>query len=234
MNHELAKQLQDNVHRFYEEQGAWFATTRGKLMPEQTFVSEHIRPGMTVADVGAGNGRFAKLLPKNIHYIGIEPSETLRRSTSLLEPPSLSLIPGSLPHLPLPDQRVDVTVCLAVLHHIPSDIERQKAVQELVRITKPRGTILATSWLRNPHELETQPIKDGEKGDVWMPWTSPEGKISPRFVHFMQDKEWEHLWNHADLEIIQIGMHGKQNWTDNPSLALNWRVIARRKVDEQN
>jgi SAM-dependent methyltransferase len=221
MNSDLAKQLENSIRDFYAQEGAWFATTRGKIIPEAEFVEEYVRPGMTVVDVGAGNGRFAKLLPKNVTYIGVEPSDSLRRTAPL--------VPGSLPRLPLPDRTADVTVCLAVLHHIPSVETRRASVVELVRVTRPGGIILSTSWLRNPHHQLTYPVPDGECGDVWMPWTAPDGHTSQRFVHFMQVDEWNNLWTHPKLEIIKLGMFGKKDWTEHPTGALNWRVIARRR-----
>ncbi len=227
MNTNLAKGLTENVRAFYEQHGAWFATTRGKVIPEHPFVSEFIRPGMTIVDVGAGNGRFANLLPKNTCYIGIEPSEILR---ALSLPSHLSLVPGTLPHLPLPDAVSDVTVCLAVLHHIPTQTTRRTSVEELIRITKPGGIMLATSWLRNPHGIAMTPISEGEAGDVWMPWqglTSEEK--GQRYVHFMQSGEWERLWTNPGLDIVQIGMYGKKDWTSDQTEALNWRVIAKRR-----
>lgn len=221
MNTDLAKQLSQNVQDFYQNHGAWFATTRGKIIPEQPFVSEYIHAGMTIVDVGAGNGRFANLLPTNTTYIGIEPSETLRT------PP---LIPGSLPSLPLPDSISDVTVCLATLHHIPTNKTRRASVEELIRITKPGGIILATSWLKNPNKHQTTAIPDGEPGDVFMSWQGPiPEERGERYVHFMQPGEWQELWSHPNLELIHLGMFGKKHWTNDEKEALNWRVIAKRR-----
>lgn len=223
MNTDLAKQLTQNVRDFYESQGEWFATTREKIMPEHEFVKDYVRSGTTVVDIGAGNGRLAKLLPLETNYIGFEPSSALRTHGNS------SLSSGALPSIPLPDQTADITVCLAVLHHIPSKDMRTASVRELIRLTKPGGIILATSWFRNPHHDRTIPVENGEPGDTWMPWTSPDNKISKRFVHFMQTNEWKELWTQPDLEIVKIGLHGKQTWTDNESEALNWRVIAKRR-----
>ncbi len=233
MNKELAKQLSQSVRDFYEKQGDWFATTRGKILPEQEFVSSYIKAGMTIVDVGAGNGRLAKILPEGVNYIGIEPSDTLRMIANNPTSPPRFLVPGSLPTIPLPNQIVDGTVCLAVLHHIPTQESRLTSVAELIRITKPGGIILATSWLHNPHGNEVIAIKEGEPGDYWMPWHGPDGQAL-RYVHFMQPDEWRTLWTHPALDIIQIGMHSKQDWTNDESQALNWRVIARRRYEQNS
>ncbi|MBP6945311.1 methyltransferase domain-containing protein, partial [Patescibacteria group bacterium] len=152
-------------------------------------------------------------------------------STSLAKlSPVSSLQPGSLPSLPLTEAISDVTVCLATLHHIPTRETRRASIEELIRITKTGGIILATSWLRNPHNLTTTDITDAEPGDIWMPWQGLDEKDKgQRYVHFMQPGEWHDLWTHPSLELIQIGMYGKKDWTDDEQEALNWRVIAKRR-----
>ena len=248
MNNEFIKHLTDAVQTFYEEYGAVFSRTRSYAWNEEKYAATFVKPGMTVVDVGAGNGKFASALPSGVTYIGIEPSSTFRASA----PPDLDLRPGALPSLPIDDATADVTTCFAVFHHIPTREGRQAAVQELIRITKPEGLIIASSW-HLPHilplakgELEgvrsdsahTSPhpsfarrgirVKNGEPGDVWVPWKA-DGATAQRFVHLMQPGEWKNLWLNDALQIEQIGLFGKDDWTQNIDEARNWLVMGRKK-----
>lgn len=217
----FAKDLQASVRDFYERCATSFSRTRNTLVwPEEKIIAAKIKPGMTVVDVGAGNGRFAKLLPQETRYIGFEPSAGFRD-----EAKGLDLRPGELPKISLDDATADITVCFAVFHHIPGIKNRKDAVDELIRITKHGGLIAVTSW--HPEETEKESVAGGDPGDIWIPWTSgnEQGK---RYVHLMDEKEWMNLWTRPEVTIEKIGLFGKEDWTENPAEARNWFVVAKR------
>ena len=70
MNDDLAKQLRERVQEFYETHGSAFSSTRTFIWKEEEIIAKRLTAGMTIVDVGAGNGRFARLLPEGAHYIG--------------------------------------------------------------------------------------------------------------------------------------------------------------------
>lgn len=214
MNDDLAKDLQESVRDFYERCAASFSRTRSHLIwPEETIAAAKIKPGMTVVDVGAGNGRFAGVLASGVRYIGFEPSAGLRTGGRAKQASPLPEIrPGELPNLPIENAVADATVCFAVFHHIPGVENRKRAVDELVRITKPGGLIAATSWIPKEGGKE---IEGGEPGDVWIPWTSG-GENGKRYVHVMDENEWTRLWTRPDLAIETI------------TKDRNWFVMARK------
>ncbi len=220
---DLHHKLAESVTAFYQQHGSAFARTRGMIWHEERLLAERIKPGMKVVDIGAGNGRFARLLIEGSSYVGIEPSPALRAAAH----PSLEMQAGHLPHLPLADHVADVTACFAVLHHIPGFEGRRQAIEELIRITKPGGLIAATAWYHGDREA-LEPIAEGELGDVWVPWKA-EGAEGKRFVHFMQPGEWERLWDHPALAIERIGLFGTEDWTEDPAQARNWFVMAQTK-----
>ncbi|MSR84967.1 class I SAM-dependent methyltransferase [Candidatus Uhrbacteria bacterium] len=240
MTNEIAKQIRDSVADFYERYGAAFGRTRGMSWNEEKMIAERVRKEMIAVDVGAGNGRFAKLLPDDIHYVGFEPSSTLRAGAD----PKLNLQDGSLPHLPINDATADVTVCFAVLHHLPTLDDQQAAVNELIRITKPGGLIAASAWHLShtaPDEVsrhrETAGSEQGwdtssgaTRVDFFIPWRA-EGADAKRYVHAFDQKEWLSLWTHPQIEIERIGLFGKQDWTDDPNEGRNWFVIAHKKIN---
>jgi SAM-dependent methyltransferase len=100
----------------------------------------------TVADVGCGNGfDLRQLVPQGRcrHAIGLDLSAGMLRSLEdLRQSGGLSLVQADAQRLPLPDQCVDVAMAMHMLYHVP-DI--QAAIRELRRITKPGGTVLAST-----------------------------------------------------------------------------------------
>ena len=75
--------------------------------------------------------------------IGIDLSAGMLRSLGdLRQSGRLSLVQADARRLPLPDQAVDVAMAMHMLYHVP-DIPA--AVRELRRVTKPGGTVLAST-----------------------------------------------------------------------------------------
>jgi SAM-dependent methyltransferase len=160
-----------------------------------------------------------------VNYRGFEPSEALRQAAT-----PLWIQEGGFPIIPASDSISDVTVCFAVIQHLPTQAEREAAVVELLRITKPGGWIIATSW-HPTGELSRQtvtPLNQGETGDVWVGWKA-DGANVQRYIHDFSHEEWKELWNHPLLEIEQIGLFGRDTWTENLSQGRNWCVIAQKR-----
>ena len=226
MNADLAKRLRQNVADFYEVHGKSFDRTRAFVWNEEKLAISKIQPGMTVVDVGAGNGRFARLLPEGVNYLGIEPSEALRAAAN----PNIQMRAGGFPKLDPPDQMSDTTVCFAVIQHLPTQEDRRAAVEELIRITKRRGWIIATSWHPTGRfsRQDVSVIEHGELGDVWVSWHA-EGAEAQRYIHDFSFDEWRSLWNHPNLVIEHIGLFGQNDWTEDLNEGRNWCVIAQRQ-----
>jgi SAM-dependent methyltransferase len=99
-----------------------------------------------VADVGCGNGfDLRQIVPQGRcrRAIGLDLSAGMLRSLEeLRQSGGLSLIQADAQRLPLPDGSVDVAMAMHMLYHVP-DIPA--ALGELRRITKPGGTVLAST-----------------------------------------------------------------------------------------
>jgi len=99
-----------------------------------------------VADVGCGNGfDLRQIVPQGRcrHAIGLDLSAGMLRSLEdLRQSGGLSLVRADAQQLPLPDRSVDVAMAMHMLYHVP-DIPA--AIRELRRITKPGGTVLAST-----------------------------------------------------------------------------------------
>jgi SAM-dependent methyltransferase len=104
--------------------------------------------GRDVVDVGCGNGRIGRLIaPHCGSYTGVDLSEALYAFPKYAKRPGkFGLVRASATDLPLEDACADVVVCWGVLHHVN---EPRVAFSELVRITRPRGTILLYVYPRS-------------------------------------------------------------------------------------
>jgi ubiquinone/menaquinone biosynthesis C-methylase UbiE len=115
-----------------------------KLMPSD----------LVLADIGCGTGsltlelaRFAK------RVLAIDLSRAmLTRAADVAKESKISNVEfrrGNIEKLPVPDNSVDATFCVMVLHFLENP---DQAVQELCRITRPGGSVIVVDLV--PHEEE--------------------------------------------------------------------------------
>ncbi|MDA9520983.1 methyltransferase type 11 [Bradyrhizobium sp. CCBAU 11434] len=117
------------------------------------------RPGLAWADIGAGNGAFTELLlakaaPSSV--CAIDPSDAqiaTARQKFTAKPVELSI--GDAMALPYDANRFDVAVMALVLFFVP---DPRKGASEMVRVTRPGGTVASYTWDIVRGGTPTQPL----------------------------------------------------------------------------
>jgi ubiquinone/menaquinone biosynthesis C-methylase UbiE len=117
------------------------------LRKRTAFVVAHCPPGRAL-DVGCGTGVLAqRLAGAGYRMTGVDPSDgmldVLRARTS-----DVVAIQASGTALPFADDSFDVTLTVAVLHHVADPDDVRSTLAEMVRVTRPGGAILI--WDHNP------------------------------------------------------------------------------------
>ena len=133
-------------------------TASGDDIPHQFFDSLKVRgivwEGRKVAEIGSGTGVLTRKLHKRgAEVIGVEPSVDLRKTAKALESKQYLEIPyltGTAESTNLPDQYYDI----AMIHRSWHLFDRPKAISEMKRILKGKGTFIVSdsSFLPN-HEV---------------------------------------------------------------------------------
>ena len=96
-----------------------------------------VAAGKLVVDLGAGTGKFTKLLVQTgADIIAVEPVEEMRLQleTTL---PEVRLLPGCAEAIPLDTGSVDAVVCAQAFHWFASET----ALREIHRVLKPSGKL---------------------------------------------------------------------------------------------
>ncbi|HRV61117.1 MAG: methyltransferase domain-containing protein [Solirubrobacterales bacterium] len=107
-----------------------------------------ILPSGKVLDVGCGTGVVAgRLAEAGYEVTGVDPSAGMLRYVEE-HAPGVTAIEGSATDLPFEDGTFDLTMCVAVLHHIIEPEAVHQSLVEMVRVTKPGGLVLV--WDHNP------------------------------------------------------------------------------------
>jgi len=96
-----------------------------------------LAPGKTVVDLGAGTGKFTRLLvPSGASVVAVEPVDAMRAQLSS-KLPDVRALPGSAESMPLPDASVDAVVCAQAFHWFANTA----AMREIARVLKPGGRL---------------------------------------------------------------------------------------------
>jgi SAM-dependent methyltransferase len=142
--------------RFLAEHGAgeiWnWESPAGKLRWARRvqMLSKHLRPGMSVLELGCGAGYFTRELARSgadIVAIDVSP-ELLEIARANSAAPNVRYEIQNAYDLSYPDAAFDSVVGSSVLHHL----EIKEALREIYRVLKPGGTI----WFTEPNMLNPQ------------------------------------------------------------------------------
>lgn len=123
--------------------------------PDLTAIRNGIRVGMTVLEVGPGNGRYSMASARRIgdsgklHTIDIEPKmiERVTRRAYREGVKNIEARVADVYDLPFEDGTFDLVYLIAVIGEIPDPI---KAMKEFYRVLKPTGTLVFSELLFDP------------------------------------------------------------------------------------
>jgi SAM-dependent methyltransferase len=125
-----------------------YESTAADLLPaaRELVAAAKIQPGEHVVDVGAGTGNVALVAADSgARVTAIEPAVRLREVLAeTAGDRDLTVVDGTAAALPLADASADVILSNFALIFAP---DPPAAIAELVRVAKPTGRILITSWL---------------------------------------------------------------------------------------
>jgi len=99
--------------------------------------SLEIKPQSKVMDLGAGTGKFTRLLvPTKAVLTAVEPVEKMRQKfRSVL--PEIEIVAGTAENIPAPDSSFDAVVVAQAFHWFDGD----SALKEIHRVLKPNGKL---------------------------------------------------------------------------------------------
>lgn len=129
---------------------------RRKIQPPGEMPIRHgILPGMTVLEVGPGNGRYTIETARrvgsqgNVITVDIEPKmiERVRQRAQVEGITNLEAKVADVYNLPFPDGMFDAIYMITVISEIP---EPERALQEFYRVLSPSGTLACSELFTDP------------------------------------------------------------------------------------
>jgi ubiquinone/menaquinone biosynthesis C-methylase UbiE len=136
--------------------------TRAKAHDLLRTIAKHFEsPGqLNLLDVGCGIGNYHTFLAPVVGTLsGVDVSRACIDSARERNP-AVSYSVYDSDRLPYPDRQFDVTFCICVLHHVPTE-RWQQFVNEMRRVTRGGGLIIV--YEHNPmHPLTRKVVRDCE------------------------------------------------------------------------
>ena len=149
------------VYDVYNKIAPHFSETRYKPWPQVVKFLDSLEDQSLVADVGCGNGKYLRCDGDGrLNMVGTDIAENLLKICKSKEG---EVFTADSLKLPMKKASVDHAISIAVLHHFSNDLQRKRAIKELIRIVKPGGRVLVTVWA---YEQD----KKFPKQDLFVPW----------------------------------------------------------------
>jgi ubiquinone/menaquinone biosynthesis C-methylase UbiE len=110
----------------------------------ERYLAPHLQPGMRVLDAGCGPGVISAAIAainRRIEVVALDasPARAAVAEATLDSCANAEVVQGDVQQLPFPDSSFDLVYCRFLLEYVP---DKQRAVNELVRVLQPGGTIL--------------------------------------------------------------------------------------------
>ncbi|MFH0955978.1 MAG: class I SAM-dependent methyltransferase, partial [Candidatus Falkowbacteria bacterium] len=236
--------LLELVKKNYVEIAVDFNTTRKKfLWPELIKLAGMVKDGDRVLDAGCGNGRLVEAFRgKKISYLGVDSSEKLieaarnnfldsrlrgndkeksgndkekvvaRNNNNSYEFKNADILELDK----FPEKDFDYVFCIAVLHHLPGDDLRLKALEQMKDKIKPEGKIILTVWnlwsrtkfrrlIFKYSLLQLIGKNKMDFGDILFDWKNNKGEsLNRRYYHVFTKNELKKLAVRARLKIEKL------------------------------
>jgi SAM-dependent methyltransferase len=225
MNEDVAKQLIELNHQFYQTFARAFAATRQRIQPGVRALLPRLPQGNWL-DLGCGNGALAQVWQhsRSDPYLGLDFSAGLLMEARRLNNTASSQIqfiqadlsdptwPASLPHATF-----DGVLCFAVLHHLPGQARRLALLQQVANLLPAGSWFVHSVWqFHLSPRLQARVLpwttiglnaEQVEEGDYLLDWrhSLPEQAetIGLRYVHRFCAEELLELAHAAGFQICE-------------------------------
>src|SRR3989338_8482770 len=219
------KYLLDLVKSNYNEIAGGFSETRtNRSWPELLKLTEAIKDGDRVFDVGCGNGRLLEMLKnKNFEYLGLDNSQELIKIAKTKFPNRTFLLGNVLELNKVLEKNFDCIFCVAVLHHLPGRDLRVEALKQMRDKIKNGGKIIVTVWnLWSQVKFRKLILKYAilkilgnnkmDFADILFDWKNNQGQgISQRYYHAFTKNELKKIALGVGLKLEKL-YHDRYNY----------------------
>jgi ubiquinone/menaquinone biosynthesis C-methylase UbiE len=195
--------MRKRTERTFDVASSDFDSTRRDPWPSVKEIGN--LKGKRVLDLGAGTGRNSKhFLDGGASVVAADISLGMLRvlGRKFLSQHGVDMLRCDATSLPFPDSVFDAVAFIAVLHHIPDNGGRRRALEEVARVMVFGGVVLVTVWAPKevPKGARGVAAEGGSGSDIFVPWA---GK-GERYYHIFPPGELRELIEGAGLRVEKL------------------------------
>ena len=214
MREKTVKEILKSTPDIYNKIAPDFYQTRQKPWPVLAWLKSYVIKASNVVDLGCGSGRLSELVEDSQNYLGLDNSNQLIKiaKNNYSNRKNLNFQVQDILDYQLPENNFDLTLLIAVLHHLPTIGLRLRILKNIHRSLKNNGQLIITSWnlwqrdyrrhLFN-YKLKLAKYKLWSFDDAFIPWKTKNSK-ELRYVHSFSRKELKKLLETAGFKVREI------------------------------
>jgi len=228
MRKEIINRILRETEAGYDQMAEKFSHTRKNFWGDLAFIADYVTDGDRILDYGCGNGRLLEILKdRKVEYVGVDVSQKLIDLAKTKYPEREAVFSKITSHasLAFPDNFFNRIISVAVFHHFPEKYALEMA-QELLRVTKPGGTVVITAWnlwqkkrrknIFNFSAILGKIFQAGKYhgfgfGDILVPFQDNEGGVFNRYHRVYTKRRLAELFSSAGFEIEKCFLANEKN-----------------------
>ena len=221
-----------DVQQFYAKNAVAFSATRHSVWDCVSQFIDSTPSESSILDAGCGNGKnmlYALAHTTRCNVVGFDSCLrfvdicNLERNLDVKHVDITSSCVRSTYH----EGEFDRIMCIAVIHHLKSEIQRIQGIQTLIQLLKPNGQLLVTCWAYESDKYSNK--REFKIGDNWVPFKqthnaniqNTESKNTKRYYHIYDETAFTTFCRNITSTLCSSYVVNYETWWDKG----NWNVI---------
>jgi len=151
----------ENYYSNYDEDGRLgYKWGKVEFLTTMRYISKYLEqtPGAKVLEIGAGTGRYSRTIADMGYQVSAV--ELVQHNIDIFKSQitpnqNISISQGNALNLSmLADNTFDITLVLGPMYHLYTDADKQQAISEALRVTKPNGVVFVAYCISDASILE--------------------------------------------------------------------------------
>jgi ubiquinone/menaquinone biosynthesis C-methylase UbiE len=184
----------------YEIISSEFAETRAYVWQCVKDFTKLIKENSSVLEIGCGNGKNMKYILDRIHCntIGID---TCHNFVDMCRDKNLKVSNKNILNLEFDDNTFDYILCVAVFHHLLNIDDQDRAMNEILRVMKPKSIGMITCW--STEQPDDSKFIFSEGINIVM-WKGRKDLNKTRYYYVYSESMFREFFNKYNINILKI------------------------------